>query len=291
MQSQITVQSVTVKQDQTILSQSLSHYLAHIEIFRYSSTEETSLAFTVKVSGFFMYADLNSDSCHVCYYPAGLYKRKVPAGSNQIMVITFKSEWLIYKCKKLTELAPFTGLLYNLEDRPVNLPCARMAKALFRSLQKLNNVDKDLDMDNDGYIFINGCINKYYQKLKRNTHISHYHQHKATEISTFINEHFTTEDAENLAKLAARFLVSQRSLARLAKIAFGKPLHEHVILLRMRFALDLLLTTDKPIFEIAILSGYKEAYYFSKAFKKQFGVCPKLVERPFKIAAKFAMQA
>ncbi|MNL41613.1 HTH-type transcriptional regulator CdhR [compost metagenome] len=76
-------------------------------------------------------------------------------------------------------------------------------------------------------------------------------------------------------------MVSERTMARLAELAFGMPLHKQVIKLRMDYALDLLINTDKPVFEIAALCGYKEPYYFSKAFKKQFGDCPKSVKRSY----------
>lgn len=274
----------------SVFVQSISHYLAHIELFDYSFTQQASIDFTVNQSAFFMYADLHMGSARLCYHPAGKYRKTVGPGRNQIMLITFKADWLIHKCRKITEFRSFTSFFCNPVGQPAHLQPVGMANSLIRSLIKMDAAVNDLDMDDGGYIFINSCINKYYNKLKRRNATVHYYHHKAAEISSFINTQFATEEVENIANLAARFMVSERSLARLAKIAFGRPLHEHVIKLRIHLALDLLLNTGKPIFEIAILSGYKEPYYFSKAFKKYFGICPKSVNRPSKSVTAFEFQ-
>lgn len=274
----------------SIVVQSISHYLAHIEFFDYSFTRQTSIEFTVNKSAFFLYADLLTGFSQLCYQPMGKYRKAVPAGCNQIMVLTFRPDWLAYKCRSMTELKAFTSFFGNPEDQPMHLPRIPIANVLIRSLVKMNDVIEDMNMDDDGYIFINGCVNKYYNNLKRKNATAYYYHHKAADISSFIRKKFATEEAENLSRLAARFMVSERSLARLAKIAFGIPLHEQVIKLRIHFALDLLLTTDKPISEIAVLSGYKEPCYFSKVFKKHFGVCPKSVKRPADAAVRFELQ-
>lgn len=262
--------------------QSISHYLAYIELFDYSFTHRTTVDFTVNAPAFFMYADLHTGFSHLCYQPAGKYRKAVEPGHNKIMLLTFRSNWLTHKCQKLSGLNSFTSLFCNPGGKSMHLPRVGLANSLIGSLIRMDTIVKDIHMDDEGYIFINGCINKYYNMLKRRNATVHYYHHKAADISAFIKTNFATEEVENFPKLATRFMVSERSLARLAKIAFGMPLHEKVIKLRIHYALDLLLTTDKSISEIANLSGYKDPYYFSKAFKKQFGTCPKMVNRPSK---------
>jgi AraC-like DNA-binding protein len=263
-----------------VFVQSICHYLASIELFDYSFTAPAAIDFTVNAPSFFMYADLQTGNAHLCYQPAGKYRKNMPLGQNKLLLLTFRPDWLIHKCKKLAEINSFTSFFCNPEDRAMHLPRVNIASSLLRSLVKMDTVVDDINMDDDGYVFINNCVNKYYNKLRSRNATVHYHHHKAADISAFIKTSFATEEAENHAKLAARFMVSERSLARLAKIAFGMPLHEQVIKLRVHYALDLLLTTEKPISEIATLSGYREPFYFSKAFKKHFGVCPRSVARP-----------
>lgn len=265
-----------------ILVQSISHYLAYIELFEYTFTQRASIDFTVNTPAFFMYADMHTGFSHLCYQPAGKYKKIVTPGHNKIMLLTLRSNWLTYKCQKLAELNAFSSLFCDPKAQSMHLPRVGLANSLIGSLIKMDTVVKDINMDDDGYIFINGCINKYHNKLRSRNATTHYYHHKASEISSFINANFTTDEVENLPRLATRFMVSERSLARIAKVAFGMPLHEKIIKLRIHYALDLLLTTDKPISEISSLTGYKDPFYFSKAFKKHFGISPKLVNRPSK---------
>lgn len=274
-----------------IIVQSISHYLAYIELFEYALTAKTSINFTVNISSFFLYADVQTGLAQLCYLPKGKYRKVVRSGTNQVMLLTLRPDWLIYKCKQLPHLMSFNIFFCDCEDQPMNLPSIGIANKLIRSLIKMDASVNDLNMDNDGYIFINGCINKYHNKLQHKNDTARYYHDKAAAISSFIKTHFATEEAENLPKLANRFMVSERTLARLTKIAFGIPLHEQVIKLRIHYALNLLLTTSKPIFEIATLSGYREPYYFSRAFKKYFGVCPKSINRPSKKIVEFELQS
>ena len=48
----------------------------------------------------------------------------------------------------------------------------------------------------------------------------------------------------------------------------------YIIRLRMNTACELLLNTDMSIKQIGILSGYSDAHFFSKLFKKHMGVSP-----------------
>ncbi|WEK18608.1 MAG: helix-turn-helix transcriptional regulator [Candidatus Pedobacter colombiensis] len=273
-----------------ILIQSLSHYLAYIELFEYTLTQEVNIDFSVIKPSFFMYINLRQNSCYLCYRSEGKYRETLTAGAHQMMLITFSPEWLIYKSEKLAELKSFTAFFNNPKRRSVNLPSFGIAKSLFNLLKKTDLKVNHLNMDASTYIFINNCITKYYNKLISRNCNNEYLQHKATAIAQFIHENFTSEKASSVHELADRFMVSERSLARLAKMAFGIPLHEQVIKLRIDLALRLLLTTNKPIYEIARLSGYKEPHYFSKAFKKYYEISPKGFERPCKEMVTLEMQ-
>ncbi|MBB5440103.1 AraC-like DNA-binding protein [Pedobacter sp. AK017] len=259
-----------------LLVQSVSLYLAHIELFEYCFTEKTYIDFSVFEPAFFMHADLNRNCCYLCYRPPGRYRKTVPAGSNQVMLITFRADWLIYKSSKLKELKPLTASFFDARCRELSLAPLGIAHSLFKSLKKMDATINDPNTDGD-HIFTAQCIHSYYNKLRNGDTSMQHHSAKITDITVFIKENFRSEAAENLPALALRFMVSERNLARLAKMAFGIPLHEQVIKLRMEYAQELLLTTDKPVKEVALLSGYKEPYYFSKAFKKYYGKCPKAV--------------
>lgn len=273
-----------------ILIQSLSHYLAHVELFEYTLNQEVNINFSVQESAFFMHVNLRQNTSYLGYRSEGDYRETIPAGVHQILLITFRPEWLVYKSEKLPELKHLITFFGNSQRKNSNLPSFGIAKSLFNLLKNTDLKANEDNIDTNTYIFIDSCITKYYNKLIGRNTTSQYHQHKAAAIANFIQENFTSEKVSSAPELADRFMVSQRSLARLAKMAFGIPLHEQVIKLRINLALELLSTTNKPIYEIARLSGYKEPHYFSKAFKKRCDSSPKGIERPYREMAMLEMQ-
>lgn len=262
--------------------QEIPHFLAYTELFQYTLDQEAQVDFSILQPTFFLCADLTNDSCCLCYMPAGKYKKQLPVGLNQIMLITFRSDWFIEKCQGLTEFKSLIRHFRNAKESQFKLPRVGIAQNLLKSLKKMDETTINFKLDNQSYIFINNAIDKYLNKLRSRKSTSNYHQQKAAAISLFVTENFNAEIVNDLPGLSEQFMVSKRTMARLARIAFGIPLHEQVTKLRVHFALGQLLITAKPIKEIAQLSGYKEAHYFSKVFKKYFGIAPKSVYRPYK---------
>lgn len=82
-----------------------------------------------------------------------------------------------------------------------------------------------------------------------------------------------------LKELAALAGCSIRQLQRRFKQEKQLGPMEYVIQLRMESASRMLRHTDAPIGEIADRMGYRDTYYFSRAFKKYYGVPPQLYRR------------
>lgn len=265
-----------VVDDGYVVVHSTSYYFANVELFEYSFSKKVKINYSITESSFFMLANLNNTTCFLCYRPEGNYRTIVCDGANTIMLITFKPEWFTYKCGKLPKLEYLVNSFSKQDKKQISLDKVGIARTLFNSFEAFNARVNDLD--NDGHIFVNTCINKYYKRIKNKGETGLYHRSKATIISEFVRKNFRTEMVENLPNLANFFAVSERSLARLSKIAFGRPFYQHIIKLRMEYAVDLLLETDKPIKEISVLCGYKEPHHFSKAFKSYIGECPKNIK-------------
>ena len=258
---------------------SFNHYLADIELLELTLDRPAGLTFTVNESGFLMYLSLQDNACQLYYHPKGSNLKKLCSGKQQLLFIHFKPEWLLYKCSLFVKLKAFTTLIHHRHQQPVFLPTYSIACSLLNAFKKIRAMDSEALRDKMTYSFINDCVDKYYSKHTDQNTIGNYHQDKATEIAAFVSENYATELVESVPGLATRFMVSERHLARLAKMAFGIPLHAQVIKIRMSSGLNHLINTDKPIHEIAELVGYRESYYFSKAFKKCFGVSPKYLSK------------
>lgn len=258
-----------------IMVRSISSFFAFIEMIEYSVTKEVTIEFSVIEPTFYMSVNLKSADTLLCYRPTGRYRMTLSAGSNTIMLITLRTDWFLYKCKNIPEFRHLVLPFYRGESKKVNLCSVSIGASLFKAFKTFQSKSKKLD---DGYLFVNGCIEKYYNNIKARNNTLLYHNETAVKIAQYVAEYFKTDRVDNISDLLETFRLSERNFARLAKLAFGRPFHEEIIKLRMEYAMDLLLTTDLPIKKIAILSGYKDSHYFSKAFKKYVGENPKTLK-------------
>jgi AraC-like DNA-binding protein len=90
---------------------------------------------------------------------------------------------------------------------------------------------------------------------------------------TFINENYTEKIyIEDVCKIA---LMSHTYFSYLFKQITGKTFVEYVNKLRIAKAVELLTSTDMPIGDICLLSGFNDTAYFIKVFKKETGISPR----------------
>ena len=91
-------------------------------------------------------------------------------------------------------------------------------------------------------------------------------------VVDYVSSHPTEKmDTQFLCELAG---VSETTLRRLFKQQTGKTLGDYTVELRMQTAARRLLTTDKPISDIAYDVGYDTPNYFTRVFKSCFGISP-----------------
>lgn len=86
----------------------------------------------------------------------------------------------------------------------------------------------------------------------------------------------------SISQLARKILLNDFLLKKEFKRVFGITIFEYALKERINRAKELLIHTNKPIYEIADLVGYKNATHFSAAFKKNEQVTPK----QYRMAAK-----
>lgn len=89
----------------------------------------------------------------------------------------------------------------------------------------------------------------------------------------YINENLATDLC--LEKLSDLFGYTSIYFHKLFKVATGKTLHDYVEDRRIRKAIDLMLSTDKTLTQIAYDCGFSSQAYFSYAFKKKKGQTPR----------------
>lgn len=117
-------------------------------------------------------------------------------------------------------------------------------------------------------------ITKYYDLLTSSNREAPTHANAiVTYALDYIGEHFS-EPEFNLSELAYAMNVSLSHLSTVFKRATGNNLSAHVTNLRLDKSKALLADLQYSIADVALLSGYNDAKYFSKLFKKHTGRTP-----------------
>ncbi|MEN6384523.1 MAG: AraC family transcriptional regulator [Phycisphaerales bacterium] len=89
---------------------------------------------------------------------------------------------------------------------------------------------------------------------------------------TFLENNFTRIESSN--QLAEECCMDIRYIARLFRKYEHKKPHECLIHLKMNKAANLLITSKLNVNQIARMAGIKDAYHFSRLFKRRFKVSP-----------------
>jgi len=92
------------------------------------------------------------------------------------------------------------------------------------------------------------------------------------EVHQYIDDHLA-EDV-SLKSIADHIYLHPVYLSRIYKMETGQGVSDYILQLRMEKAAHLLKNTHERIYEIAIKLGYHNANYFTKTFKKHYGVTP-----------------
>ncbi len=93
-----------------------------------------------------------------------------------------------------------------------------------------------------------------------------------SEVRAYIDQHFT--EPISAAELAERFHINACRLSSLFKKYEQDGLSRYLMLRRLSYAKELLLSTGKSIPEIAACSGFSCSKYFAAVFKDNEGISP-----------------
>lgn len=93
-------------------------------------------------------------------------------------------------------------------------------------------------------------------------------------ISSVILENISNSELD-VESLCLQIGMSKASLYRKLKAITGESTNEFIQNFRLKYAARLLSDTDRPVSDIAYDVGFSDPYYFSRAFKKLFGLSPK----------------
>ena len=92
------------------------------------------------------------------------------------------------------------------------------------------------------------------------------------EVIQYVEQHYT--DKLTLEMIAEHVNFSENYLCRVFREQMGMPLIHYINTVRLNKAAALILTGSVYMKEVATAVGFSDQFYFSRLFKKQFGVSP-----------------
>ena len=98
------------------------------------------------------------------------------------------------------------------------------------------------------------------------------HTHMAEVIRRMVEQEFT--ESITIDEIARRLGVTRTTIFRHFRQAYGQSPKQYLDELRLMFARDLLRRTRSSVKEVARTSGFQSAHYFSRAFRRRFGLSP-----------------
>jgi AraC family transcriptional regulator len=102
---------------------------------------------------------------------------------------------------------------------------------------------------------------------------------QAKRVATHVREHIGMRLM--VGELAALVRLSLSHFHRRFKVTFGEPPALYVMRQRMRLAQDLLVTTGAPLSHVALECGLYDQAHFSRAFRRNVGISPRVYRRQF----------
>lgn len=96
---------------------------------------------------------------------------------------------------------------------------------------------------------------------------------KFSQALLYINDHFSDEEL-NRSTVASIMHISPTHFSKMFHKMVGLSFQEYLLNTRLNYASGMLKMTDMTVAEIACASGFGSDSYFSKVFKKRFGVSP-----------------
>lgn len=117
--------------------------------------------------------------------------------------------------------------------------------------------------------YFKGILNNIIRVYSNRRYMGH--TRVVDKVKGYIDLNYSNRDL-SLENIASNMSINASHLSNIFKKESGLSITEYLTECRMKYAKELIDKGDKKLFEIAELVGFNDPYYFSKCFKKAFGV-------------------
>ena len=281
-----------------LLRQYYSNYLFFIEQFEFQLEKELKVSYVVKEPSFFLFfmlegsvsfaasdgawiADIVKGMFYASYNREGYYfVNNLTSGTYRFFYITPRTEWLERKIPEFPALKDFIINFNAGQQQYAHMVRCMIDGKTQRAILKLFGFRLIKGIDIEAQIL--DQIIKIF-KLYNNMVASGNYLHSDSQkdririIRKYIDENAKDLKIGDIQKIAEKFLFARRTLTRLFKEETGFTVLEYIEKSKLEHALNLLKFTKLSIKEISVLSGYHDQNYFSRVFRKQYGISPRKV--------------
>ena len=125
------------------------------------------------------------------------------------------------------------------------------------------------------YLLIN--LSRKFSGQKESEELYSYGKFSVSDIVNYIDDNY--KEKITLDELAFIFRTNRSTLCREFKVGTGKTISEYVADKKLTEAKNKIISTDKTFTEIAEELNFESIHYFTRFFKKQTGVSPKVYRK------------
>lgn len=199
--------------------------------------------------------------------------RCIERSDGLVSINTLKSIFQTFREKAIPEdyvrmsSMSLVAVLYSIAKRNQWSLDKFEVKKIFSIINRSQMID---ELERNVLHFYESCL-KYLSDQKGNTVQK---SHVVLEAKEYINNNFEDNNI-SLKKIASATYVNATYLSDLFKKEMGISIIEYITMCRMKKALNLINTNyNMNINFVSKAVGYTDSYYFSKCFKKYYGISP-----------------
>ena len=201
--------------------------------------------------------------------------KKIPLTGEQVIEFSMGfSEFELFDLAENNFISPYMGKIYSLKNNKEEIN--KTIKTIFKISKNLRSFSSILSRA-ELYRLIGLIISELYifdtNSIVPKTHfVSNDRKSIINTILRYLDVNYMKDIT--LESISKSMFLSSVYISKMFKDETGESPINHLIKIRIRIAKSLLETTTLSIRAVAEKVGYSDAYYFSKLFKKYYGISP-----------------
>jgi AraC-like DNA-binding protein len=196
--------------------------------------------------------------------PAMDFNCNLQKGNYQMLMVHFPYSYLSYPANSI--IKPGTSAMLFAEQQETDHHMLILIKHIIHSQMAVTGVQQD------AWLLIDHCLKKRDDHHTHMLTISSADNEKLLKIKTYLLENL--DQPTSIRKLSRMYGMNEFYLKKGFKQLFSTNISDFIQRERLEMARGLILTTDRPMKDIALLAGYSNTANFSNAFKKKYGIPP-----------------